>query len=121
MEEKPNTSAQNGHSSPTSEAQLNFSVAKFTDVIFVVSGKEFKVHQNILLATKSLAFVEMFDAEANKQPEATASSANHRIEIKDIDPKVFEIMLKYIYTGKIDLLDQFATELFMVAHKVWGF
>ena len=115
LEEKASTTLQNGHSSPAqsnSPLDVNsaFSVAKFTDVIFVIGGREIQVHKNILLATKSPAFAAMFESEE--------TSGIRRIEIKDIDPKVFEVMIQYIYTGKVESLEQCAAELFLVAEKV---
>ena len=64
------------------------------DIILVVKDKEFKAHK-LILKTRSSVFSAMFDSPMSE-------SRNNRVVIKDMDKKVFEVMLKFIYTASID-------------------
>jgi len=66
------------------------------DVILVTNGNEFPAHKNVL-ASCSPYFQAMFTCfEESKQ---------HRIILKDIDPKALELLLEYIYTSKIQITE----------------
>ena len=66
------------------------------DVILVANGNEFPAHKNVL-ASCSPYFQAMFTCfEESKQ---------HRIILKDIDPKALELLLEYIYTSKIQITE----------------
>ena len=64
------------------------------DIILVVKDKEFRAHK-LILKTRSSVFSAMFDSPMTE-------SRNNRVVIKDMDKKVFEAMLRFIYTGTID-------------------
>ncbi|GJN24464.1 hypothetical protein PR202_gb12204 [Eleusine coracana subsp. coracana] len=66
-----------------------------TDVQFDVCGKVFAAHKLVLTA-RSPVFKEEFFGLAKKKM-TTISSCN-LIQISDMDPKVFEAMLHYMYT-----------------------
>src|SRR5699024_2344520 len=65
---------------------------KFSDVKLIVGGRTFTAHK-IFLAKRSTAFAEMLD-----------SSPDQIIPITDVSVSVFEQILNYIYTCKIDLM-----------------
>ncbi|XP_065203943.1 speckle-type POZ protein B-like [Planococcus citri] len=80
-----------------------------TDVILSVNGKEYPAHKAIL-AARSPVFCAMFK-------HSTKENELNRVDIKDINEAVVEGMLKYIYTGKCDDLDELAEELLVAADK----
>lgn len=82
---------------------------KYSDIIFMVQGEEFKLHRNILSA-RSPVFEVMFESNFEE-------SKQNRVTITDIEVDVFEELIKFIYTGKIDQLDNLVHELFVVADK----
>ncbi|XP_065205311.1 speckle-type POZ protein B-like isoform X21 [Planococcus citri] len=80
-----------------------------TDVIISVNGKDFPVHKTVL-AARSPVFCAMFK-------HRTKENELNRVDIKDINEAVVEGMLKYIYTGKCDDLDELAEGLLAAADK----
>ena len=80
------------------------------DFTFVVGGKEFAVHKNIL-AARSPVFARMFEHEMREQIES-------RLELTDVEVGVFGELLRYIYSGKVPDMDKFASDLFVAADKV---
>lgn len=83
--------------------------AAFPDFTFIVGGKEFKVHRSIL-GLASPVMVKLFSTDiARKQRK--------RCELTDVDPFIFEIMLRYIYCGNIpENFNRIAKDLFEAAH-----
>lgn len=82
------------------------------DIILVVKDKEFKAHK-LILKTRSSVFSAMFDSPMSE-------SRNNRVVIKDMDKKVFEVMLKFIYTASIDKQTlRMNKELLSAADKVF--
>jgi len=86
-----------------------------SDVTFVVGGEgeekqEFAGHK-VILAVRCPVFAKMFehDFEENKL---------NQVVITDMSPKVFEQFMKFIYSGKVDSVEQFDEELLVVANKV---
>ncbi|PKY41543.1 BTB-domain-containing protein [Rhizophagus irregularis] len=69
--------------------------------------KEFRTHSNILRA-RSPYFKSALSAKWTTKRNNNNSTKNNIIEFKkpNIDPKVFEIILKFIYTGEVDLYRQ---------------
>jgi speckle-type POZ protein len=84
---------------------------QFSDVILNIRGREFPAHKNIL-ATRSEVFAAMF------QHPMKEKATNH-IEIEDIEPEVFQELLRFIYTGRLSLtsMETMATGLFIAADK----
>ncbi|PKY37469.1 BTB-domain-containing protein [Rhizophagus irregularis] len=80
--------------------------SKFHDVGENENIKEFHAHSNVLRA-RSPYFKSAF---SNKW---IAKTNNNMIEFEkpNINPTVFEMILKYIYTGEIDLTKQIGTDI----------
>ena len=85
-------------------------IFKFSDFIFAVDGKELRAHKNIL-ASRSKVFAAMFEHD-------TEEKRRNRVDIPDLDGAVCQEMLRYIYTGVVESLEQNAAELLIVAEKV---
>jgi Glu-tRNA(Gln) amidotransferase subunit E-like FAD-binding protein len=86
-------------------AMLNYS--SFSDFKFIVKGKVFNVHKSFLAASSSV-FRQMFVTEMEE-------SRTNECKIDDIEPEIFEQMLKFIYCGDIDKAS--IDSLFQVAHR----
>ena len=89
-----------------------FESEKGFDVILKVGNNEFKAHKSILMS-RSTVFCAMFEHPMEE-------NQSNCIEIKDFDHKVINEMLRYIYSGSVDKLDELAAELLMTANKVWA-
>jgi BTB/POZ domain len=77
----------------------------FSDFKFIVKGKEFKVHKAIL-AEFGLEFSKAFEANSNEQ------------KIEEIEPGIFEIMLRFIYGGKLpNNMDEISIKLYEAEHR----
>ncbi|KAL6953837.1 hypothetical protein U1Q18_046967 [Sarracenia purpurea var. burkii] len=83
---------------------------KFADVTISVNGTEYSVHKTIL-AARSAVFSAMFEQNGMRE------SVKNRIDVTDIRENVMEEMLRYIYTGKVENLDEMAYDLFEAADK----
>ncbi|XP_065199693.1 protein roadkill-like [Planococcus citri] len=79
------------------------------DVIIDINGKKYPAHKTIL-AARSPVFKAMFKHNMTE-------NQRNCVEIKDIDEKIFEEVLRYIYTGKVTKLQDMAFELMPVADK----
>uniref|UniRef100_A0A8D8DND2 Speckle-type POZ protein n=2 Tax=Culex pipiens TaxID=7175 RepID=A0A8D8DND2_CULPI len=82
---------------------------KFSDVTVVVGSTEFRVHKAILTA-RSPVFAAMFGHNMQESKE-------NRVTIDDIEPRVFQQVLRFIYTGVVKNLDHMACELLAAADK----
>eukprot|EP00252_Welwitschia_mirabilis_P019885 TRINITY_DN4718_c0_g1_i2.p1 TRINITY_DN4718_c0_g1~~TRINITY_DN4718_c0_g1_i2.p1 ORF type:complete len:262 (+),score=45.97 TRINITY_DN4718_c0_g1_i2:115-900(+) len=80
-----------------------------SDVTFLVEGRRFYAHRIALLASSD-AFRAMFDGGYR---EKDASD----IEIPNISWEVFELMMRYIYTGTVDIPAGLAQDLLMAADQ----
>lgn len=82
---------------------------KNSDVVILVGDKKFDAHR-FILTTRSCVFEAMFsyDTKEKKEKEVT---------ITDIDGEIFEKLLEYIYTDKVEDLDIFAEELLEASDK----
>ena len=78
-----------------------------SDVKLIVDGHEFKAHKTILMA-RSEVFAKMFASGMNE-------SQTNIIEITDIEPTIIDIMLRFIYTGKVDQVKAEDWPLLMLA------
>ena len=80
-----------------------------SDVHFNVCGRDFSAHKNIL-AARSKVFAAMF-----KHP----TKENSTNQIENIEPEVFDQLLRFIYTGKVPLekLETMVIGLFIAADK----
>ncbi|KAI4373963.1 hypothetical protein MLD38_012018 [Melastoma candidum] len=80
-----------------------------SDVTFLVEGRRFYVHRICLLASSD-AFNAMFDG-GYREKDA------REIEIPNIRWDVFELMMRYIYTGSIDVNLEIAQDLLGAADQ----
>jgi speckle-type POZ protein len=84
---------------------------QFSDVNFKIGGREFPAHKNIL-AARSQYFAAMFEHPTKEQ-------STNQVNIEDIEPDVFEELLRFIYTGRVpsEKLETMAAALFITADK----
>lgn len=81
----------------------------FSDLTFVVGGKELNAHKNVL-ALKSPVFLSLFNEEVKNKKESL-------VEIKDIEYDVMKELLRYVYTRKVENLTEHAKALLAAAEK----
>ncbi|KAM8727484.1 kelch-like protein 40a [Acanthopagrus schlegelii] len=81
---------------------------KFVDCVLKVQDREFPCHR-LVLAASSPFFKAMFlsDLEESKKRE---------IVLKDVEPGVMGMILRYLYTSDINLTEQNVQDIFMVAN-----
>uniref|UniRef100_A0A3P9KGG3 Kelch-like family member 40a n=1 Tax=Oryzias latipes TaxID=8090 RepID=A0A3P9KGG3_ORYLA len=81
---------------------------KFVDCVLKISDKEFPCHR-LVLAASSPFFKAMFlsDLEESKKRE---------IVLRDVNPDVMGMILRYLYTSDISLTEQNVQDIFMVAN-----
>ena len=79
-----------------------------SDVVFVFDDGAQMPANKYILATRSQVFADKFEHEME----------DGRIEIKDTDSKVFTELLKYIYTGYVSSMEEYASEMLHLANKV---
>ncbi|GAB2266576.1 hypothetical protein Dimus_001572 [Dionaea muscipula] len=80
-----------------------------SDVTFVIEGKRFYAHRICLLASSD-AFRAMFDGGYREKDARD-------IEIPNIRWEVFELMMRFIYTGSVDINPEFAQDLLRAADQ----
>eukprot|EP00249_Psilotum_nudum_P023477 c28889_g1_i2 orf=1071-3155(-) len=80
-----------------------------SDVTFLVEGSRFYAHRIALLASSD-AFRAMFDG-GYREKEAKD------IEIPNISWKVFELMMRFIYTGTVEVTSDIAQDLLRAADQ----
>jgi speckle-type POZ protein len=95
----------------TTQLEELFDDMSFSDVIFKVGGSEFPAHK-IVLAARSEVFKAMFQ-------HATKEKSTNHVEIEDIEPDVFQQLLRFIYTGRLTAatMEKMAVGLLVVADK----
>lgn len=81
---------------------------KFVDCVLKIQDKEFPCHR-LVLAASSPFFKAMFLSELEE-------SKKREIVLKDVDPNVMEMILRYLYTSDINLTEQNVQDIFMVAN-----
>ena len=81
----------------------------FTDCCLVVAGQEFQAHRAIL-ASCSPVFRDMFEHDLEE-------SRKKRLEIHDLEPKIFKAMMDLIYTEKVPDLHSMADALLGAAEN----
>ncbi|XP_051161496.1 speckle-type POZ protein-like [Leptopilina boulardi] len=79
-----------------------------SDVVFKINNKEFPAHK-IMLASVSSVFEKMFSHQMKE-------NITNVVEINDVDPIVFNELLRYIYTGKIENINNMAFGLYELAN-----
>ncbi|XP_043468165.1 speckle-type POZ protein-like isoform X2 [Leptopilina heterotoma] len=91
------------------QVECFFDDQAFKDVTLKVDDKEFNAHKTILIL-RSPVFAAMFKSKMTEEQTST-------VEIKDINPTIFQKMLRFIYTEKVEDLDESAAELYYAAEK----
>ena len=88
-----------------------FEKMPLSDVTFNILGRKFAAHKNIL-TMRSPVFAAMFR-------HSTKEMQSNQVEVKDVDPDVFQEILRFIYTGKTQLtaMNKMATGLLAAADK----
>jgi speckle-type POZ protein len=83
----------------------------FNDVNFNIDGRPFPAHKSIL-AARSEVFAAMFQHPMREQ-------STNQIKIEDIQPEVFQELLRFIYTGRVSIatMETMAVGLFIAADK----
>ncbi|GAU14871.1 hypothetical protein TSUD_46640 [Trifolium subterraneum] len=98
--------------SPTPQVYLGeqyVNNATLSDVTFLVEGKRFYAHRICLLASSD-AFRAMFDGGYREKDARD-------IEIPNIRWEVFELMMRFIYTGSVDVTPDIAQDLLRAADQ----
>uniref|UniRef100_A0A452Z240 BTB domain-containing protein n=1 Tax=Aegilops tauschii subsp. strangulata TaxID=200361 RepID=A0A452Z240_AEGTS len=80
-----------------------------SDVTFLVEGKRFYAHRIALLASSD-AFRAMFDGGYREKDARD-------IEIPNIRWDVFELMMRFIYTGSVEVTNELAQDLLRAADQ----
>ncbi|KAL1203301.1 ARM REPEAT PROTEIN INTERACTING WITH ABF2 [Cardamine amara subsp. amara] len=83
--------------------------ATLSDVTFLVEGRTFYAHRICLLASSD-AFRAMFDGGYREKDARD-------IEIPNIKWEVFELMMRFIYTGSVDITIEIAQDLLRAADQ----
>lgn len=86
-----------------------FDNPSYSDFTIKLKGKEFKTHRAILAAS-SPVFRKMFETEMQE-------SISNECKVNEIEPDIFEHMLRFIYCGKMpENLSEIAFLLYDAAH-----
>lgn len=81
---------------------------KFVDCVLKIQEEEFPCHR-LVLAASSPFFKAMFLSELEE-------SKKREIVLKDVEPSVIKMILRYLYTSDINLTEQNVQDIFMVAN-----
>lgn len=82
---------------------------QFADLTISVSSETFRAHKALLVARSSV-FAAMFQHDMQE-------AQRNQITIKDMEPKVFREVLRFIYTDQVEGLTQMACELLAAADR----
>jgi len=95
---------------PISNTVINFlNNQNLTDVTLQCQGKEFKAHK-LILAAASPVFEAMFQ-------EGTKEHEDNYVNIEDIDSDIFDVFLRFLYSGQVDQLAEICLDLLVAADK----
>jgi speckle-type POZ protein len=88
-----------------------FEKMPLSDVTFIIRGQKFAAHKNIL-AMRSPVFAAMF-------LHPTKEELTSEVEVENVDPDVFQEVLRYMYTGltRSTAMEVMATGLLVAADK----
>ncbi|KAM9844601.1 kelch-like protein 40a [Aulostomus maculatus] len=81
---------------------------RFVDCVLKIQDKEFPCHR-LVLAASSPFFKAMFLSELEE-------SKRREIVLKDVQPAIMGMILRYLYTSDINLTEQNVQDIFMVAN-----
>ena len=101
----------NGVDQLTTRMERLFEDMTFSDVTLSVHGRQFQAHKCILTSS-SKVFSAMFEHH-------TKETLSNHVEIEDIQPEVFNELLRFIYTGRSTLaaMETMAAKLLVAADK----
>jgi BTB/POZ domain len=95
---------------PISNTMINFLTNQtLADVTLQCQEKNFKAHK-VILAAASPVFGAMFK-------EGTKEHEENNVIIEDIESDVFELFLRYLYSGEVGQLKEMHLDLFAAADK----
>ena len=89
--------------------KLLFNSKTFADIVIDVKGQKFEAHK-VVLASRSPVFLAMFQNDLMEKKTNT-------VKIEDIEPVVFEEVLRFIYTDEVNKMEDMAPNLLAVADK----
>eukprot|EP00088_Acartia_fossae_P055904 TRINITY_DN65010_c0_g1_i1.p1 TRINITY_DN65010_c0_g1~~TRINITY_DN65010_c0_g1_i1.p1 ORF type:complete len:327 (-),score=45.93 TRINITY_DN65010_c0_g1_i1:37-1017(-) len=79
-----------------------------SDCVVACGNTEFKAHK-LILSARSEVFQAMFNTEMKEKNTS-------RVEIQDFEPEAVKALLDYLYSEKVNNLDDIASSLLPVAH-----
>uniref|UniRef100_A0A4W4F6D1 BTB domain-containing protein n=1 Tax=Electrophorus electricus TaxID=8005 RepID=A0A4W4F6D1_ELEEL len=85
---------------------------EFTDLKIIVEGKEFEVHQNVLVSC-SLYFKDLVKRSASER----RNGEKMKLTMKNIGADVLELLLEFVYTGSLIIDSANAKTLLEAANK----
>jgi BTB/POZ domain len=95
---------------PIGNTIINFlNNQNFTDVTLQCQDKEFKAHK-LVLAAASPVFNAMFK-------EGTKEQRDSHVNIEDVNSDIFDVFLRFLYSGEVDHLAEMCFDLFAAADK----
>ena len=80
-----------------------------SDVIIHVKEEKFKAHKTILIS-RSPVFEAMFQSDLTEK-------ATNTLKIEDIERRVFQEVLRFIYTDEVNQMEEMASDLLAAAEK----
>ncbi|KAJ8673377.1 hypothetical protein QAD02_004639 [Eretmocerus hayati] len=86
-----------------------FESKKFSDIVFIVEGREILAHKNII-ANKTPVFTAMFDHDMKE-------SDQNIVKITDISYNAMYELLRFVYAGKIKDMASNAEDLLIASEK----
>ncbi len=107
----PSNDATNCLNELSTQLEELFKSMPLSDVNFKVRDREFPAHK-LILAARSEVFASMFQ-------HPTKENLTNQIKIEDIEPDVFQELLRFIYTGRVSTatMETMAASLFIAADK----
>uniref|UniRef100_A0A0E0MI73 BTB/POZ domain containing protein-like n=1 Tax=Oryza punctata TaxID=4537 RepID=A0A0E0MI73_ORYPU len=92
------------------------------DVHIKVGSKLFAAHKNVLAARSPVFMAELFGNGGKEKETKAAATGNVIIQIDDMDVRVFQAMLQFIYTETLPSIDKgdremMAQNLLVAAHR----
>lgn len=91
------------------QLEHSFNDQTLKDVTFKVRNQEFKAHK-VILSIRSPVFAAMFNSKMTEELTSV-------VEIEDMNPIIFQKMLRFIYTDKVEDLEKSAMDLYYLAEK----
>lgn len=90
----------------------------YSDVILICgNGQKFRAHKAVL-GSRSGFFSRMIEGEEEEMEEEVEDGEMMELPIGGLDIEIVQQFLRFLYTGKVDSLDQFAEKLLAVANDV---